>query len=134
MKKEQKEKVDKKQPSPAMVKNIIDDMKKYKNYDEFLYAKNAMYKKEGKDMIVYFPREQCGDYESVHIKKYNETLDDEFVFIDYALFEKDFFLPRFFFNEIYSKNKNIYNDKTISATEFLEKYPEKSSNVLFNKA
>jgi hypothetical protein len=100
-----KEKLEKKEPSPAMIQNIIKDMKKYKNYDEFLYTKGALYKKGDSEIVTYFPREQSGNYQNVHMKKYFESLDDEFVFIDYALFEKDYFCPRFFFDEILSKNK-----------------------------
>jgi len=126
-----KKESNKRQPSPAMVQNIVDDMKKHKSYDDFLYTKGAMYKKGDSEIVTYFPREQSGDYQNAYIKNYCNNLDDEFVFIDHALYDNDYFCPRFFFDEIFSKNKNIYNGKTMTATEFIEKYPERSNDELF---
>lgn len=96
------------EPSREMIKEVFNDMKKFKKYEDFLISVQAM---KDTETVLQYPDIDIDKYENKYIKKYmSGSLNDSFVFSDKTIVKRKdeygkskntgFFMPRMFFDNI----------------------------------
>lgn len=100
---------------------FLAEMRKYKNYDDFLLIHGAI-KKVGNNIVVMcFMPEDINKYQDAYISKYKIDIEEMFVFSEIAKIPGGF-IPKRFFDEI---KKSEVGGKYITLNEFLILHPDK---------
>ena len=103
------------EPSKEMLRNFLNDIKRYKKFDDFLLSVKAMGNDNGRLFVIEYPLGDIEKYENSYVKKYSTgSLNDSFVFADKAKRYKQTesgkkisttFIPRTFFSYLLNTMK-----------------------------
>lgn len=83
--------------SQSMVENIKNDIKKHKNFYDFLETVKA----QKNNVVLKYNNSLIEKYEEKFVKKYHSGLNDMFIFQDVAKL-KNGFIPRIFWDKVWN--------------------------------